>query len=744
MKLLGAVALMAVLLVAVAMVPVAQRMLDSCRRSFNTCHRCLDQSGTLAACDSGIGLRCNYGNAGLPAAGDVLMAAASTWMGYLTRVAAAAQQAPAIFEPAVAADGDAPAAASGPRQGAGVCGTVPLPTQPEVAALVSCGLGPALVATVRQQLQVILEGRAVPAFWAAMGRCRAAAAAGDDAALEQHLLAGLQLQLQLPPEQRAAALALVPVVLLLQPSAVAAAMGRDWVAALAGVCGCLSRLSLGPAGEEAVVAAVSRHVEALLRRLALGVFDREHQHQHVNTTATGVTSSTAAAATTTGYNGGGGYNAGYNGGDYCGLAEPGTEARTLSEWRLRLSYLVFETLGRLRVSQMFDIVVDYPDSLPAVRDLAACLRHTNLQSLFVCAFKRALQQRLLHAGASATGIIHQYVATIKTMREIDPSGALLQAVAQPIREYLRGRADTIKCLVGMVTQNYGGLPLERLNHMLRLFVVSTPRYDKTPEQLQAFLQVLIAREVVVLESNGVYKWGRERGSEMSSLAAELQTALAQLAAEAAAISAEVREVWPSALSEGAAAGGGGGDGASGFGAVGGGGGVSMEQELEELEKMLARYPLASPHIKDRIREVHAALQESELVFFTEAEEAADRLVTELLRERAADELAERRAERARDEEVEGREAAAVAAAEEEARLARLERLRLLVAPQGFTTEQVLRDQRFKVREALTRLGLHETDYGRAAIAAARPAQPPRLDNYTSDQRAAMLAKQACK
>ena len=25
-------------------------------------------------------------------------------------------------------------------------------------------------------------------------------------------------------------------------------------------------------------------------------------------------------------------------------------------------------------------------------------------------------------------------------------------MAQPIREYLRGRADTIKCLVGMVTQ----------------------------------------------------------------------------------------------------------------------------------------------------------------------------------------------------------------------------------------------------------------------------------------------------
>ncbi|EFJ49123.1 hypothetical protein VOLCADRAFT_80889 [Volvox carteri f. nagariensis] len=139
-----------------------------------------------------------------------------------------------------------------------------------------------------------------------------------------------------------------------------------------------------------------------------------------------------------------------------GLAEPGTEARTLTEWRLRLSYLVYETLGRLRISQMFDVVVDYPDSLPAIGDLAACLRHTNLQSLFVCSFKAALQQRLLHAGASATGIIHHYVATIRTMREIDPSGSLLHAVAQPIRDYLRGRSDTIKCLVSMVTQDGGG------------------------------------------------------------------------------------------------------------------------------------------------------------------------------------------------------------------------------------------------------------------------------------------------
>ncbi len=33
-----------------------------------------------------------------------------------------------------------------------------------------------------------------------------------------------------------------------------------------------------------------------------------------------------------------------------------------------------------------------------------------------------------------------------------PPGSLLNSVAQPIRDYLRGRSDTIKCLVTLVTQ----------------------------------------------------------------------------------------------------------------------------------------------------------------------------------------------------------------------------------------------------------------------------------------------------
>lgn len=95
----------------------------------------------------------------------------------------------------------------------------------------------------------------------------------------------------------------------------------------------------------------------------------------------------------------------------------------LQEWQLRLTYLMLETLGALRSADMFDIVIDYPDSLPALQDLSACLQHTSLSGHFAATFMAALQQRLLHAGAATANIIHTYVSTIKAMQHVDRGGA---------------------------------------------------------------------------------------------------------------------------------------------------------------------------------------------------------------------------------------------------------------------------------------------------------------------------------
>ncbi|KAF3772175.1 Anaphase-promoting complex subunit 2 [Nymphaea thermarum] len=51
-------------------------------------------------------------------------------------------------------------------------------------------------------------------------------------------------------------------------------------------------------------------------------------------------------------------------------------------------------------------------------------------------------RRTLHAGGFGSGI--------------DPTGVFLEAVSEPIRDYLRGRKDTIKCIVNMLTDGTGG------------------------------------------------------------------------------------------------------------------------------------------------------------------------------------------------------------------------------------------------------------------------------------------------
>ena len=75
--------------------------------------------------------------------------------------------------------------------------------------------------------------------------------------------------------------------------------------------------------------------------------------------------------------------------------------KQLAEWRKRLELMACESVGRARIGQFFDIVVEHPESLPAVKDLRACLAGTSLQSHFIRSFKAAIQHRLLHAGTVA-------------------------------------------------------------------------------------------------------------------------------------------------------------------------------------------------------------------------------------------------------------------------------------------------------------------------------------------------------
>ncbi len=75
---------------------------------------------------------------------------------------------------------------------------------------------------------------------------------------------------------------------------------------------------------------------------------------------------------------------------------------SLQQWRSKLEYSVYEVLGSMRIREMFDIVVDYPETRPALQDLKACLIHTNLHSYFISCFRQETEARLLHPGKIIT------------------------------------------------------------------------------------------------------------------------------------------------------------------------------------------------------------------------------------------------------------------------------------------------------------------------------------------------------
>lgn len=110
-----------------------------------------------------------------------------------------------------------------------------------------------------------------------------------------------------------------------------------------------------------------------------------------------------------------------------------------------------------RSTELFDIIVDFPASTPALEDikvrtesttplsvitlillpLQTCLSKTDLRVHLVNSLRSLMDRRLLHPGADTKDIITQYIATIKCLRILDPAGVLLSRVADPIRRYLR-------------------------------------------------------------------------------------------------------------------------------------------------------------------------------------------------------------------------------------------------------------------------------------------------------------------
>lgn len=133
---------------------------------------------------------------------------------------------------------------------------------------------------------------------------------------------------------------------------------------------------------------------------------------------------------------------------YARGASNAEEARTMLQGvGSRFDFHMNKTLCDLRTREIFDIIIDFPESMGALQDLRDCLQRVDQRAALVQSLRKANRKRLLHPGAVTKLILTQYVATIKCLRIIDPPGVLLFKVADPIRRYLRQRPDTIRSIV---------------------------------------------------------------------------------------------------------------------------------------------------------------------------------------------------------------------------------------------------------------------------------------------------------
>ncbi|THV46036.1 hypothetical protein BGAL_0424g00030 [Botrytis galanthina] len=120
-------------------------------------------------------------------------------------------------------------------------------------------------------------------------------------------------------------------------------------------------------------------------------------------------------------------------------------------------------LAALRTNELFDIVVNWPNSNGALHDLRTTITTPQRRLHLTEAFAATLKERLLHPGASTLLILQTYISMIWSFHSLDHSKVLLDRVAYPLQVYLCSREDTVRIIIaGLLsdTEDAQGNPIE--------------------------------------------------------------------------------------------------------------------------------------------------------------------------------------------------------------------------------------------------------------------------------------------
>jgi anaphase-promoting complex subunit 2 len=121
-----------------------------------------------------------------------------------------------------------------------------------------------------------------------------------------------------------------------------------------------------------------------------------------------------------------------------------------------------DRLANLRISELFDIVVNWPRSSGALDDLRTAITTAQKRLQLTDVFAHALGDNLLHPGASTILILQTYISMIRSFHSLDHSKVLLDRVAYALQLYLCSREDTVRIIIaGLLseTEDAQGYPI---------------------------------------------------------------------------------------------------------------------------------------------------------------------------------------------------------------------------------------------------------------------------------------------
>lgn len=138
-------------------------------------------------------------------------------------------------------------------------------------------------------------------------------------------------------------------------------------------------------------------------------------------------------------------------------------------------------LATLRIHELFDIVLHWPDSKGGLDDLASSVTTPQRRLQLTDAFSATLQARLLHPGRSTLDILQTYISMIRTFHALDHSKVLLDRVVPALKLCLWNRDDAIRIVVtGLLANPNTASPEENTGKLVELAVI----LNETSQQQQ--------------------------------------------------------------------------------------------------------------------------------------------------------------------------------------------------------------------------------------------------------------------